>query len=189
MLKSEPTWASLPTTQHRDKSLETERNGTKLREKVKYVYVDERASSYSLFFKEISIWSPLTWCLDNVLKMDSYFIQVILKPIKEYKHAVGLFMAPHTIIIDSDSIRKSKVLRRKYKDPQLLLFKIIFHECRHYYQYQTGMFETPRDQKLKENIRGLDHYSKRIWESLPWEKDAKKFCEKTFERWIDERQW
>jgi hypothetical protein len=114
------------------------------------------------------------WCLEEVLGMKDYFINVINCVFLDCKS--GEFTPPDQIHISQDLVHPHDL-------------RTIFHELRHYYQFKTGMFDFKAQNYMYDFPKDATEDAKRIiayysYLNFPWELDANKFAMETLRQFF-----
>jgi hypothetical protein len=102
----------------------------------------------------------IRWCLDDILEMKNYKLHVLFCDSISLSGSYGRFSYPDIIWINNDMTRSDQE-------------RTILHELRHYFQYQTKMFdfESPEFSTQYKTLSSTLEYN-----LLPWELDANKFA-------------
>jgi hypothetical protein len=140
---------------------------------------------YSNFSKYDHI---IKWCLEDILQLSDYNLNVTFCILSG---CLGKFLEPHTIYISQDLDEEQTI-------------RTLFHEIRHYYQYNflSSVFdfdfgkhlnkwdgsdyydeddESFRDTWISDRVR-LHYYQD--YKNLPWELDATKFSTETHGKYL-----
>lgn len=124
-----------------------------------------------LFCNNYTITPVVRWCLEEILGMTDYQLNVNFHVLL---NSGGYFERPNLVYVS------------QHLDT-LTSFRALFHELRHFYQYQTGMFdfnaksfmrELPAD--MPKERQDLERYLEYL--EYPWELDATDFAMKTSSR-------
>lgn len=109
----------------------------------------------------------IKWCLEDILKMDNY--KVNIKYGKIEGDGRGEMVFPNTVKINKNLDKSWTV-------------QALIHELRHYFQKKTKMFDflmtIEEEAAWKSTSEGFLMY----W-NKPWEKDSRKFTTETYKKY------